>query len=150
MSVVTDSAVPQRRPEDDVLDANEEFYAALQARDLIAMDRIWLHQDWVFCVHPGWKGTTGWDAIRRTWEGIFSSSQDLKIQLQQVTLQLCGPIAWMTCIEAITARGASGASASLAQATNIFMRVDGQWKLVHHHASPVPVVGNVAGSGTVQ
>jgi len=36
---------------------------------------------------------------------------------------------------------------SLAQATNLFVRHDGRWRLVVHHASPVPYIPPVHASG---
>lgn len=137
-------------PENAVLDANEEFYRALQSLDLKAMKQVWLHKDWVFCTHPGWRGITGWEGILSSWEGIFTNTRKLRIQLQQVALQLYGSIAWLTCIEEITSDSDAGLTASLAQATNIYMKVGQQWKLVHHHASPVPVVPNFPETERVQ
>ncbi|MBI3940190.1 MAG: nuclear transport factor 2 family protein [Acidobacteria bacterium] len=147
MNEKTDS---ENSAEAAVLDANQEFYAAVQSLDMAAMNRIWLHQDWVFCAHPGWRGITGWKEIQESWEGIFSSTRRLKIQVHNLTLQLCGPIAWVTCLEEITSDSGQGLGAALAQATNIYMKVGKSWKLVHHHASPVPVVPNYPESERVQ
>jgi len=141
---------PAVSAEDAVLEANESFYRALQTLDLDRMDGIWLHKDWVFCAHPGWQAITGWEEIRKSWEGIFTNTRQLKIRLRQVGLQLCGPIAWISCIEEITADAGDGLAASLAQATNIYMRVGEEWKLVHHHASPVPMTPNFPETERVQ
>ncbi|HMX30241.1 MAG TPA: nuclear transport factor 2 family protein, partial [Blastocatellia bacterium] len=39
---------------DAVEQANQSFYLALENADLEAMAAVWLHEDWVKCVHPGW------------------------------------------------------------------------------------------------
>ncbi len=147
--------MPEERPptvsaEDAVLEANELFYRALQTLDLDAMDDVWLHKDWVFCVHPGWQGNTGWEQVRRSWEAIFANTRQLRIRLHQVALQLCGAIAWITCVEEITSESGDGPAALLAQSTNIYMRVGEKWKLVHHHASPVPLTPNFPETARVQ
>jgi hypothetical protein len=36
--------------------ANQEFYKTFDSGSVEAMERIWLHEDWVRCVHPGWAG----------------------------------------------------------------------------------------------
>ena len=52
--------------------ANLAFYRALEARDLSAMDTVWLHDESATCVHPGWHRLDGWSEIRRSWENIFA------------------------------------------------------------------------------
>ena len=37
----------------DLREANERFYRALETLDLPAMDRVWLHDAAVRCIHPG-------------------------------------------------------------------------------------------------
>ena len=147
---MNEKSVSGSATEDAVLDANGQFYEALQGRSVAAMSRIWLHQDWVVCVHPGWQGITGWKEIQGSWEGIFAGTRQLKIRVHNLTLQLCGPVAWVTCIEEITSDSGEGLTASLAHTTNIFMKAGKNWKVVHHHASPVPVAPNYPESERVQ
>jgi hypothetical protein len=49
-----------------------------------------------------------------------------------------GDIGWVACTEHITTAFADGFDDTTAQATNIFIRRDGTWLLVAHHASPLP------------
>ena len=136
--------------EDAVIDANGQFYSALQARSIGAMSRLWLHQDWVVCVHPGSQGITGWKNVQQSWVEIFANTRHLKVQVHNLTLQLCGPVAWVTCVEEITSDSGEGLVASLAQATHIFMKVAKCWKLAHHHASAIPMSPNDPVSERVQ
>src|SRR5262249_33640015 len=40
--------------------ANLAFYRALEARDLSAMELVWLHEEAASCIHPGWHRLDGW------------------------------------------------------------------------------------------
>ena len=53
-----------------------------------------------------------------------------------------GDTAWVNCVEEVTSSYSSGFSTASVQATNIFVRRDGEWRLVHHHASAVPTSGD--------
>jgi uncharacterized protein (TIGR02246 family) len=116
--------------------ANLAFYRALEARDLSAMDSVWLQEDSVTCVHPGWHRLDGWSEIRRSWENIFANARPWSIACEQVRVQIADNVAWVTCIEVLVPFGSdSEEGAARMQATNIFARHNGQWRLVHHHAS---------------
>ncbi|HXF04392.1 MAG TPA: nuclear transport factor 2 family protein [Blastocatellia bacterium] len=120
-----------------VKEANRRFYEALEHLDLLAMERVWLHEDWVKCIHPGWEMITGWHNIRRSWAQIFDHTRAMRIILTDISVHVIGDVGWVTCLENITAYHDEGMSPGLAQATNIFLRRQGEWFLVHHHASPV-------------
>jgi hypothetical protein len=57
-----------------------------------------------------------------------------------------GPLAWVACTEHVTSAFATGFDEVLVQATNVFLLRDGAWRLVVHHASPLPAKPK----GTVQ
>ena len=38
----------------EVLECNQSFYDAHEARDLGAMGAVWEHSDRSCCIHPGW------------------------------------------------------------------------------------------------
>lgn len=119
--------------------ANVAFYRALETRDLETMGQVWLHDESASCVHPGWHRLDGWDEIERSWENIFTNSRPWSVACEDVRIAVAGDLAWVTCVEVITPFGGNGASdAARMQATNLFGRVDGEWRLVHHHASPSP------------
>jgi ketosteroid isomerase-like protein len=117
--------------------ANAGFYRAFEALDLAAMDRVWAHGAYVKCVHPGWPLLVGWDAVRASWEQIFASTAEMRFTVADVRVASVGNLAWVTCTENILSevRGRVGVTTVLA--TNVFERVDGRWRLVHHHASHV-------------
>jgi ketosteroid isomerase-like protein len=132
-----------------VREANGRFYQALERLDLHAMERVWLTEDWVKCIHPGWEMITGWPDIRRSWAVIFENTRALRIILTEVSVEVIGDVAWLTCVENITAYHDEGMMLGLAQATNIFLRRNGGWFLVHHHASLLPSDLSAGWAGTM-
>jgi ketosteroid isomerase-like protein len=138
--------------EQAVREANQRFYQAFAALDLDQMDRIWLHEDWVECVHPGWDLLLGWEEVRESWARIFASTQRMKVSVSSVWVRVEGEVAWVACTEHVTSTFDQGFDQVLVQATNIFVRrlvpaerseVAGtgghwRWQMVAHHASPLP------------
>ena len=125
--------------EQAVAAANLAFYRALEARSLSDMDEVWLPGDSASCVHPGWHRLDGWDEVRRSWENIFANSRPWRVSCEDVRVGVAGDVAWVTCIEAIAPFGAGAPEdAARMQATNLFGKVEGRWRLIHHHASPSP------------
>lgn len=121
-----------------VLEANRRFYAALENLDLEAMDSVWLHEEWVKCVHPGWELLEGWEEVRESWARIFASTQRMQVVISNITVEVENRFAWVCCIEQVTSTYERGFDTALVQATNIFVQQDGDWLMVHHHASPIP------------
>ena len=121
-----------------VAEANDAFYAALSAADITAMSDVWFPADWAECVHPGWTSLRGWEAIREGWRTIFDNGVPVMVSTSEVRVRLLGDVAWVSCVERIAANDGEQIHTSLAQATNLFVRHDGRWRMVVHHASPVP------------
>lgn len=129
-----------------VVAANLAFYRALEARDLSAMGLVWSHEDSVSCVHPGWHRLDGWEEIRRSWQNIFANSRAWTVACEQARIEIAGDLAWVRCVEVIRPFGLKqDEAAARMQATNLFIRGDGGWLMIHHHASPSP--GDLADPG---
>ena len=119
--------------------ANLGFYRALEARNLRAMESIWLQEESATCVHPGWHRLEGWAEIARSWENIFLNSRPWTVSCEAIRISVAGDFACVTCVEVIMPFGADEEEdAARMQATNIFVRANGQWRMVHHHASASP------------
>jgi uncharacterized protein (TIGR02246 family) len=121
-----------------VAEANDVFYRALSNGDLESMGELWFPADWAECVHPGGVVLRGWDAIRESWRLIFGNGTSLAVSITEVRVRMLGDVAWVSCLERVATADAEQIHTSLAQATNLFVRHDGRWRLVVHHASPVP------------
>jgi uncharacterized protein (TIGR02246 family) len=118
--------------------ANERFYMAMNALDIEAMDEAWANDGGAVCVHPGREALVGYERIRESWILIFSSSSSMSIAASNVRVQLSDDVAWVVCTETISMMTEEGLTAAAAQATNIFRRKEGRWRMILHHASPIP------------
>jgi ketosteroid isomerase-like protein len=120
-------------------EANELFYKALEGLDLEMMDRVWLHEGWVRCVHPGSDVIIGWPLVRKSWEQIFANTRWIRVTPTGVEMNAFGEVGLVACSENITATSGGEVGVAVAQATNLFRKGPGGWRMIHHHASPSPV-----------
>ncbi len=123
--------------EEQVLTANRTFYAALHKLDLSLMTQVWMHAEWVKCLHPGWELLIGWDYVRGSWEEIFRSTEQMMVSVTRPLVHVAGNAAWVCCLESVTTASQNNVSSTLIEATNIFLRRDGRWLMVHHHTTPL-------------
>ena len=135
--------------EAEVREVNQKFYQALESLDLEAMEGVWLHHDLVRCVHPGWPMLAGWESVRESWEEIFRNTESMLVSTRDLALHIEGGVGWVTCTERVTSKRADRSETALVQATNLFLRRDGEWKMVLHHASPLALPGYMSPSETV-
>ena len=123
-----------------VREANERFYAAMNALDVGDMDDVWMDDGAAVCVHPGREAIFGYERIRESWLTIFAATDSMTILPRGERVTLAGDVAWVACTEIISMMTEEGLAAAAAQATNIFRRANGgnEWRMIVHHASPVP------------
>jgi ketosteroid isomerase-like protein len=114
--------------EEAVLAANAEFYRAFEAGDAAAMATVWSTGPNVACTHPGWTAIAGRDEVLASWAGILEGSAGRVLCMDPVA-HVIGDAAFVTCGESV--------GNNLLAATNFFAREGSDWRLVHHHASPV-------------
>jgi ketosteroid isomerase-like protein len=135
---------------DEIREANERFYRALETLDLAAMERLWLHEPWVRCIHPAWDVLVGWESVRDSWHRFFENTPWIRVTATEVTIELFGDVALVGCAENITAGRDGDVGVAVAQATNLFKRTPDGWRMIHHHASSAPVRVTQPFSGIVQ
>ncbi|MGH9451386.1 MAG: nuclear transport factor 2 family protein [Terriglobia bacterium] len=128
-------------PEQQVLDANAAFYSALESLNLAKMKAVWLHEDWVQCLHPGWSLICGWEAIEESFASIFRSATQLSATVSRSLARVLGEAAWVSSIEQVTMTMDGDFATARVETTHIFARRGGQWKMVHRHTTPVPGPG---------
>ncbi|MBI3651059.1 MAG: nuclear transport factor 2 family protein [Acidobacteria bacterium] len=130
--------------------ANAAFYRAIDSGSLDRMEELWAHEEFVQCVHPGWSLVSGWARVRQSWEQIFAGGQKMRISATDVAVNYVGELAWVTCTENITIFEDTNFDTVQAVATNFFMQRGEKWLLVHHHASPIPMLVPDAESNIIQ
>ena len=131
-------------------DVNAAFYRAVEELNLGAMERLWLHEGWVRCIHPGWDLLVGWEKVRQSWEQIFSGTRWIRVIPTSIDIQVLSEVGMVSCAENITATSDGDVGVAVAQATNLVLLTPEGWRLFHHHSSPAPVRVTQPFSGTVQ
>ena len=101
------------------------------------MDKVWAHQEYVTCIHPGWSLRGDWPAVRDSWVLIFNNTFSMTFVLTDVTVQVAGDLAWVVCVENITTQQSDEPQQAQVLATNLFERIGDEWLLIHHHGSAV-------------
>ena len=124
--------------EQEVREANNIFYQAMQSLDLARMEDAWWHEDWVLCLHPGWELIVGWDKVKESWAGIFRSTVQLQVSISEPRVSVVGDAAWVSCTEQVTSMMETDFTTARVETTNIFVRRKGHWRMVHHHTTPLP------------
>jgi len=124
--------------EQEVREANNFFYQAMQSLDLARMEDAWWHEDWVLCLHPGWELLIGWEKVKASWTSIFDSTVQLQVSVNQPRVCVVGDAAWVSCTEQVTSMMETDFTTARVEATNIFVRRKGHWRMVHHHTTPLP------------
>ena len=114
---------------EQVMAANEAFYAAFNQKDADAMEAIWSRREDITCIHPGWNLLKGRDEVLESWRGILENPNQARIVVGGASVMLLGDNALVLCRELV--------GGSPLAATNFFVREGGDWKLLHHHSGPV-------------
>ncbi|HUB97392.1 MAG TPA: nuclear transport factor 2 family protein [Stellaceae bacterium] len=121
---------------DAVLAANLEFYRAFGTCDYPAMNALWARLAPVLCIHPGWPAIRGREGVMRSWRNLLGSPEPTRVACHDDQAFLYDDFALVICEEEL--------SAGNLVATNMFVKEDGRWRMVHHQASPL--VGRPQGS----
>ena len=112
---------------DEVLFANEAFYLCFAGGDAEGMDGVWARGAAVTCIHPGWEALSGRDAVMASWRSIIEAGSP-NIQCSAPEVSLYGDAATVICFEDV--------DGGFLIATNVFVREEGTWRMVHHQAGP--------------
>jgi ketosteroid isomerase-like protein len=121
----------------EVLGANNKFYNSFRNGDLAAMQAMWAKRDEVCCVHPGLKGISGHDDVIESWNFVWANYEfPLQIKLEDVKVHARGDMGYVTCMEFVKTKGSRWGGQFV---TNVFERINGEWYICNHHASPVDI-----------
>ena len=116
---------------DAVLQANLDFYHAFNDRSVKAMEALWSRTAPVLCVHPGWNALAGHDPVIQSWRAILTNPDAPHVMVHDDRAFLYGDLAIVQCEEEL--------ETGHLVATNMFIRENGAWKMIHHQASPLLV-----------
>ena len=121
----------------NIIEVNQKFYDAFNKNDIELMIGVWLNDSASQCIHPGWDVLNGFEPIMISWQKIFTAAQDLEIKLSHLEVTTSEDLAWVTCQENLFSILSSGVQLSKVHSTNLFKKINGEWKMILHHASPV-------------
>jgi ketosteroid isomerase-like protein len=122
---------------DDVARASAAFYDAFTTRDLEAMARVWAPDDDVSAIHPSTPAPfLGPGEVMKSWKQAFSDIEMVHIRPQFSIQHVSGSVAWvvdMNEFHALLAERTSPVHLHNVLSTQIFVRREGQWLMVHYH-----------------
>ena len=122
---------------DAVIAANAAFYRAVESLDGDLMEAVLARDEPVRVVHPGWPLISGRTAVKASWERIFDNAGVMQFTIVDPEAHVEGDLAWVICTERLTSVQGGRVVEGLVATTNLFRREDGEWRIAHHHGSPV-------------
>jgi uncharacterized protein (TIGR02246 family) len=137
-------ALAQSSDEEGVRAAVSAFYAALNARDIRAMEALWAPDANIIMIHPG--GPTarapaiGPEAMRQSFAGAWPNYAEWSVAVNDVRVRVSQgqAVVLATTPVHVKMRNSDTASDFLALATIVYERRDGRWLIVHQHVSQPP------------
>lgn len=118
-------------------DAEAAFYDALARADFDAMMSVWSEDDEIACIHPGGPRIVGLQAVREAWRQMLAGGAHLQVDVSEAVVSGNAMVAVHSVFENIRVASATARSPLIA-ATNVYIRGALGWRMVMHHASPVP------------
>ena len=131
----------QTSAETKVRAANQSYYAALSARDITAMEKVWGRSPDDTNIAPPTRPVVskGWDAIRATYLNFWGTLDSLTVSMDEPTIKVRGPVAWVYGIEKAQRRTKGGAEQTGTNfGTSIFVDQGGRWLMIFHQAAAIP------------
>ena len=119
--------------------ATKDFIAAISARDIEAMDKLWAHKSYATFMGPlSATSVVGWDGVRKAWEMRFGQFDRVTISLPESHVHLNGNVAWAVGVERGQLLRKNGKTLGFdAFATNVFEKHGDRWLVVSHQATPI-------------
>ncbi len=118
-------------------DAQKAFYEAIQSANLAQMMAVWSTDEDIICIHPGGVRHCGPAEVHESWRQIFMHGPQLIFKIVNSKSHQARMLSIHSVCEQMTHRAGAHPPAS-AIATNVFARTDHGWKMLLHHASPIP------------
>jgi ketosteroid isomerase-like protein len=134
-------AAPDTSDLDQVKAANRAYYAALSARDVTAMERVWTLSPRDVNIAPPVKPVahTGWESVKKNYQTFWSTLDELTVSMAEPHFVLQGSVAWVYGIEQSERKAKNGQiSSGLNFGTSIFIKESGRWLMVFHQAALIP------------
>ncbi len=113
--------------------------AAFNGEDLKALSEIWAQNEEITLVDVPPPGLfDGWSRIAGAFRDFFDRVSEIHLTVDDVRIRVSGDIAYATYGWAMTGKVGERPLVDRGRATAVYRRVDGGWRMVHAHYSPVP------------
>jgi hypothetical protein len=117
----------------DILLANTAFYQAFLDRNLAAMDQAWAAKIPLLCIHPGSAPLSDRAQVMASWREILGHDSCPTIEHQVDRIIHHSDLSLLTCYEWNRHQ-----TDAVLLATNGFARENGVYRMILHHAGPIP------------
>ncbi len=116
-------------------DVEAAFYEALQKADIEKLMSCWADEDDIVCVHPGGPRLVGPQAVRASFEAVFTHGTVRAWPMRVRKLESLSSTLH-SVLERIELLTKDGPREAYVIATNVYHKSAQGWRLVAHHASP--------------
>jgi ketosteroid isomerase-like protein len=130
----------QTSNEADVRASNQAYYAALSARDMTAMEKIWTGTADDTNIAPPVRPVVskGWDAIKASYLNFWGTLESFSVSMDEPTIKVRGSVAWVYGIEKAKRRTKAGAEQTGTNfGTSVFVNQGGRWLMIFHQAAAI-------------
>ncbi len=112
----------------ELIEVNQAFYSAFASGNFSDLSEVWAKKYPISVIHPGGGSFNGYEAVMDSWKSILENASVNDIVCINPDVHIIGDCAYILCHERI-----SGVQLI---ATNVFVREENTWRMVHHHAAP--------------
>lgn len=113
----------------EAIAANAAFYDAFRRGDRDAVYALLAQHEGQAVLHPGWAPLRGRAAVHQSWLDVAANPPPVEL-LDPVGAWIGPGIVLITCVEVV--------GATVLAASNLWIREDGRWRLLLHHAGESP------------
>ncbi len=120
------------------------FYAALNARDIRAMEALWAQDANTVMIHPSGPHArapaVGWEAVRQSFAEAWPHFAEWSVAVDDVRVRVGQgwAVVLATTPVHVKMRSSDTANNYTALATIVYERREGRWLIVHQHVSQPP------------
>jgi ketosteroid isomerase-like protein len=118
-------------------DAENAFYEALERCDLEGMMAVWAEDEEIVCVHPAGQRLAGQEEVRESWARLFAAGPRARVTVSSQVAIGAMMLAVHSVHESFAVEGDPRPTVPIL-ATNVYLRTAAGWRMIVHHASPVP------------
>ncbi|MDO9713350.1 YybH family protein [Paracraurococcus lichenis] len=140
----TPGAAAQNTDAEGVRAAASAFYAALNARDIGAMEALWARDANPVMIHPSGpfarSPAVGWEAVQRSFAEAWPRFAEWSVRVDEMRVRVGQgwAVVLATTPVHVKMQGSDAASDYTALATIVYERRDGRWLIIHQHVSRPP------------